>query len=90
MNCPNCNETLLMTHRNNVEIDYCPKCRGIWLDRGELDKLLEQEARQEHDQPPYKQNDDYRPHGHDRHQYDDRHKYPKKKKSFLGDFFDFD
>ncbi|RPE08818.1 hypothetical protein EGT74_17470 [Chitinophaga lutea] len=92
MNCPNCNETLLMTHRNNVEIDYCPKCRGIWLDKGELDKLLEQEARQDDDQPHYKHDNDHRhrPYSDDRHQYDDRHKYPKKKKSFLGDFFDFD
>lgn len=42
MNCPNCpEERLLMSERNGVEIDYCPKCRGVWLDRGELDKLLE-------------------------------------------------
>ena len=42
MYCPNCpEERLLMTERNGVEIDYCPKCRGVWLDRGELDKLLE-------------------------------------------------
>lgn len=44
MKCPNCNETLLMTVRQNVEIDYCPQCRGIWLDKGELDKLLEYSA----------------------------------------------
>lgn len=89
MKCPNCNETLLMTHRNNIEIDYCPTCRGIWLDRGELDKLLEQEARagsseQSAGKEQYKPDD--RPHG----RYDERHQYPKKKKSFLGDFFDFD
>ena len=36
-----CNETLLLTNRQEVEIDYCPKCRGIWLDRGELDKIIE-------------------------------------------------
>src|ERR1700754_1962714 len=41
MKCPNCNETLVMTDRQGVEIDYCPKCRGVWLDRGELDKLIE-------------------------------------------------
>lgn len=41
MKCPVDNETLLMTERQGVEIDYCPKCRGIWLDRGELDKLIE-------------------------------------------------
>ncbi len=41
MQCPVDNETLVMTDRNGVEIDYCPKCRGVWLDRGELDKILE-------------------------------------------------
>ncbi|GHC52490.1 TFIIB-type zinc ribbon-containing protein [Neogemmobacter tilapiae] len=41
MRCPVDNETLVMTERNGVEIDYCPKCRGVWLDRGELDKILE-------------------------------------------------
>lgn len=41
MNCPNCNETLVMADRAGVEIDYCPKCRGVWLDRGELDKIIE-------------------------------------------------
>ncbi len=45
MYCPNCpEERLLMSERNGVEIDYCPKCRGVWLDRGELDKLLEKAA----------------------------------------------
>jgi Zn-finger nucleic acid-binding protein len=42
MKCPVCAETdLLMAERQGVEIDYCPKCRGIWLDRGELDKIIE-------------------------------------------------
>ena len=40
MNCPNCNLTLLISDRQGIEIDYCPQCRGIWLDRGELEKLL--------------------------------------------------
>ena len=45
MKCPQCNDqTLVMTDRQGVEIDYCPACRGIWLDRGELDKLLERAA----------------------------------------------
>jgi Zn-finger nucleic acid-binding protein len=45
MKCPNCpDSTLVMTDRQGVEIDYCPSCRGIWLDRGELDKLLERAA----------------------------------------------
>ncbi|WP_295234983.1 zf-TFIIB domain-containing protein [Sediminibacterium sp.] len=41
MNCPSCNETLLMTERQGIEIDSCPKCRGVWLDKGELDKIIE-------------------------------------------------
>jgi uncharacterized protein len=41
MKCPTCpDSTLLMSERQGVEIDYCPKCRGVWLDRGELDKLI--------------------------------------------------
>ena len=45
MKCPTCpDSTLVMTDRQGVEIDYCPVCRGIWLDRGELDKLLERAA----------------------------------------------
>lgn len=81
MKCPNCNETLLMTQRNKVEIDYCPKCRGIWLDKGELDKLLEQDNKRSSDE--YRRYDDE--HDHDRHK-----QHPRKKKGFLGDFFDFD
>jgi len=96
MKCPNCNETLLMTERHQVEIDYCPSCRGIWLDKGELDKLL-QFVSQQGDKPESQDRDRY----HERPQYDDRYsdyreksKYPqqhhRKKKSFLSDFFDFD
>lgn len=44
MNCPTCNVSLVMAERNNIEIDYCPQCRGIWLDRGELDKIIERSA----------------------------------------------
>ena len=44
MRCPIDNETLVMADRNGVEIDYCPKCRGVWLDRGELDKIIERAA----------------------------------------------
>ena len=107
MKCPNCNETLLITNRQNVEIDYCPQCRGIWLDRGELDKLLDfaasNSASQSRGDDSYeRRNNDYQDR-HDRSdRYDDRdrrydghygkdgHRYPKKKKSFLSDFFDFD
>ena len=45
MQCPLDGETLMMTHRSGIEIDYCPKCRGVWLDRGELDKIVDMAAR---------------------------------------------
>ncbi len=44
MKCPSCEELLVMTERQGVEIDYCPKCRGVWLDKGELDKIIEKSA----------------------------------------------
>jgi Zn-finger nucleic acid-binding protein len=47
MKCPICTTVdLLMTERLNIEIDYCPQCRGVWLDRGELDKIIERSARE--------------------------------------------
>jgi Zn-finger nucleic acid-binding protein len=64
MKCPNCQETLVMSERQGVEIDFCPKCRGVWLDRGELDKLLEREAAlagggpRAHDRGRYRDDDD--------------------------------
>lgn len=48
MKCPTCTDTaLVMSDRQGVEIDYCPHCRGVWLDRGELDKLIERSATME-------------------------------------------
>ena len=44
MRCPVDNEVLVMADRSGVEIDYCPKCRGVWLDRGELDKIIERSS----------------------------------------------
>ncbi len=41
MNCPICDVSLSMTDRQGIEIDFCPQCRGVWLDRGELDKIIE-------------------------------------------------
>ncbi len=46
MNCPVDNEVLQMSERSGVEVDYCPRCRGVWLDRGELDKILERAERE--------------------------------------------
>lgn len=87
MNCPNCNEVLLMTVRSNVEIDYCPKCRGIWLDKGELDKLLTQDSKIDYFNDSDSRKPDYREHDSYRDQRDGRHY--KKKKSFLNELFDF-
>ena len=44
MPCPVCRVSLVMSERQGVEIDYCPQCRGVWLDRGELDKIIERSA----------------------------------------------
>ena len=44
MQCPVCDVTLLISSREGIEIDYCPQCRGVWLDRGELDKIIERSA----------------------------------------------
>ncbi len=56
MKCPSCEQLLVMAERQGVEIDYCPKCRGVWLDKGELDKILEKSAAAESTQQ-LKQND---------------------------------
>lgn len=87
MKCPNCNETLVMTDRQGVEIDYCPNCRGVWLDKGELDKIVERSAqyeagfRRDEGESRYYDKDDYKR----------QQSYPhKKKRGFLGDMFDFD
>lgn len=85
MKCPVCVDTdLVMTDRQGVEIDYCPKCRGVWLDRGELDKIIERSS-----QPvPSSRRDDDWDDDDDKYKY----KYGKKKsktKSIFGEIFDF-
>lgn len=79
-----------MTERNRIEIDYCPSCRGVWLDKGELDKMLEYTAKASSlEHSGWR---DYRGRDHD-HTPDHKqpgHGKPYKKKSFLGDLFDFD
>lgn len=52
MTCPHCQEPLQMAERQGIEIDYCARCRGVWLDRGELDKILERAAHEEDRRPP--------------------------------------
>jgi Zn-finger nucleic acid-binding protein len=103
MRCPVDNETLVMADRSGVEIDYCPKCRGVWLDRGELDKIIERaaggpapQAQPAPPPPPQFQPPQYQaPQGNPYGKRDDddddyRGGYRKKRReSFLGELFDF-
>jgi len=81
MDCPNCKGSkLVMSERKGIEIDYCPDCRGIWLDRGELDKIIEKSQAQgpvpeARAQDQFSRTDNYS-------------KPYKKKKSFLEEIFD--
>jgi Zn-finger nucleic acid-binding protein len=103
MKCPVDSATLLMSERQGIEIDYCPECRGVWLDRGELDKLI-QRGDDDDDRGGSDRDDDRR--GSDRdddrrgdysgdddrrrgHEYESsRHQPKKKKKNFLSDMFE--
>ena len=88
MRCPVCDSVdLVMSERQGVEIDYCPRCRGVWLDRGELDKILERSAQAEPQRPQGRGEDAGRGREHERER--ESHGYKKKKGSFLGELFDF-
>jgi hypothetical protein len=92
MKCPVCPETtLLMSERQGVEIDYCPQCRGVWLDRGELDKLVEMSARQESAPvgaaPRAAASTPHRPDFEDS-DFGKRQRGDYRRKSWLGDIFD--
>ena len=64
MKCPCCSTVdLVMSERTGIEIDYCPQCRGVWLDRGELDKIIERSARLEVVPPPPMQSNPLPQHG---------------------------
>ena len=79
MKCPVCKDvTLLMSEKNGVEIDYCPECRGIWLDRGELDKIVER-ARDARD--GYREDDRHRAEEqrYDNRRYDERKRYDDRR-----------
>jgi Zn-finger nucleic acid-binding protein len=91
MRCPNdCDTALVMSERAGIEIDYCPTCRGVWLDRGELDKIIERNAT---NQPPAMATTAMSPAGQPREpDRPGRDGYPPKKKkraSFLEDLFEF-
>ncbi len=94
MKCPICDETLHLADRNGIEIDFCPKCRGIWLDRGELDKIIERS-----NSPIYQQYNPYSNGNADKSSESPRHSDSRldehrdadhqKKRGFLGELFDF-
>ena len=87
MQCPACSETLVMSERQGIEIDYCPKCRGVWLDRGELDKIIERSAAESAPPPAQPQPPPGYPPAHGG--YDHRHRpHYKRRKSFLEELFD--
>jgi hypothetical protein len=99
MACPVDGTALVMSERQSIEIDYCPTCRGVWLDRGELDKIIERSAGgapQTAQPAPPPQAPQGTPwaggHGHDpRHGHGHGYghqRYPKRKKSFLEELFD--
>ncbi len=97
MKCPIDQETLVITERQGIEIDYCPRCRGVWLDRGELDKILERSAAdlaspapgqapfpdRGHAPPEYRR--DYE---RDRGRHDEYKHHKHGRRSFLHDLFD--
>lgn len=93
MQCPVCkNVNLVMSERQGIEIDYCPQCRGVWLDRGELDKIIDrsaaapQPARDEQLRGAYPTQD----HLHHGARHDSGYQKKKKRGGFLDDLFDFD
>lgn len=99
MDCPVCKDKqLVMSERQGIEIDYCPSCRGVWLDRGELDKLIEKssamnvqaaapqtqpQSQSMHQPPPQQAYHQPYPQRHD-----SKHYYQKKPKNWLSEFFD--
>ena len=93
MHCPVCkNVNLVMTERSGIEIDYCPTCRGVWLDRGELDKIVERAATPT--PPPAQSNRapaQYAPEPprHDPYHHEGGYAKKRKREGFLGELFDF-
>jgi uncharacterized protein len=84
MLCPICQTSLQMTERQGVEIDYCTQCRGVWLDRGELDKIIERSGAMQMES-------DRRFRGHDDDDFDEQDpRYRRRKRGWLGELLDFD
>jgi uncharacterized protein len=93
MKCPIDDEVLLVSSREGIEIDHCPTCRGVWLDRGELDKIIERAAPSvvgDRGAPVPAPSRGREPDRDDRYYEDDSRYRKKKKRGFLDDIFDFD
>jgi len=90
MSCPVCRVPLVMSERQGVEIDYCPQCRGVWLDRGELDKVIERSGREYAPAPQAAPQPAPHPRQPQRHEpYGEHGGYrQKRRKSFLEELFD--
>ncbi len=89
MKCPVCKDvTLLMAEKKGVEIDYCPECRGIWLDRGELDKLIEKEESYNKEHYSNYSKKEYNDNYYDESYKNDKYHHKRKKESFIGEIFD--
>lgn len=98
MQCPTDQTTLVMSERSGIEIDYCPQCRGVWLDRGELDKIIERSLEQPAPQPqaaPQPPPQQYQPPQQPHHQQGYQQPYQqggyykkKRKESWLSELFD--
>lgn len=99
MKCPVCDIALSISSREGIEIDFCPQCRGVWLDRGELDKVIERaappaaasggydEPRRSEPRPEERRYDDR---DRDRPRDDRGHDKKRRRRSLLEDIFDFD
>ncbi|MGH9269694.1 MAG: zf-TFIIB domain-containing protein [Ilumatobacteraceae bacterium] len=104
MRCPIDDTALSVSSRDGVEIDFCPQCRGVWLDRGELDKIIDRAANAMAAAPPPADRYDDRRRDDDRRGYDDERRgynddrrsgdrgdpRRRRKRSFLDDLFEFD
>lgn len=91
--CPRCTASdLVVSERNAIEIDVCPSCRGVWLDRGELDKLIERSMQwrssSRHEDDEYDDRGDRRERYERRDRDDDDHWKHRRKKSWLSELFD--
>lgn len=103
MKCPVDDSDLSISSREGIEIDFCPQCRGVWLDRGELDKIIDRASASLAPAPAsgrseHYERDRYEDRGYDDRRYydddrryegDDRYRRKKKKRSFLDDIFEF-